>query len=117
SFLTLLALLLPFVLTMLGVGLWISTKADTREAATQLTIGTILPSVFLSGYVFPADSMPVPFNYVSQVIPTTGLIDASRGVILRGAGWPELWLHSLVLWGMAVAMVVAGGFRFRKQVG
>ena len=117
SFLTLLALALPFVLTMLGVGLWISTKASTREAATQLTIGTILPSVFLSGYVFPADSMPVPFSYLSQVIPTTWLIDASRGVILRGAGWPELWRHSLVLWGMALAMVVACGFRFRKQVG
>ena len=117
SFLTLLALALPFVLTMLGVGLWISTKASTREAATQLTIGTILPSVFLSGYVFPADSMPVFFSYLSQVIPTTWLIDAARGVILRGAGWAELWRHSLVLWGMALAMVVACGFRFRKQVG
>jgi ABC-2 type transport system permease protein len=117
SFLTLLALALPFTLTMLGLGLWISTKAETREGAAQLSMGTILPSIFLSGYVFPADSMPLVFSYISKVVPTTWLIDASRGVILRGAGWPELWPHALVLWGMALAMVVACAFRFRKQVG
>ncbi len=117
AFLTLLALALPFILTMLGVGIWISTKAETREAATQLSIGTILPSVFLSGYVFPSDSMPLFFSYVSKVIPTTWLIDASRGVILRGAGWSDLWVHALVLWTMAVVMVAASAFKFRKQVG
>src|SRR5206468_894181 len=57
SFLTLLLLVLPFVLTMLGVGLLISTRASTREAAAQLAMGTVLPAVFLSGYVFPTDSM------------------------------------------------------------
>jgi ABC-2 type transport system permease protein len=117
SFLTLLGLALPFTLTMLGLGLWISTKADSREAAIQLTTGTILPSVFLSGYVFPTDSMPWFFAQVSKVVPTTWLIDAARGVILRGADWGDLWPHAAVLWGMALAMVVACGFRFRKQVG
>ena len=53
SFVTLLTLTLPFVLTMLGVGLLISTRASTRDAAMQMAMGTILPTVFLSGYVFP----------------------------------------------------------------
>jgi ABC-2 type transport system permease protein len=115
-FFALVALALPFVLTMLGIGLWISTRASTRDAAVQLTMGTILPSVFLSGYVFSVDSMPWVFRYLSQFVPATWLIDAARTVILRGGGWGELWRHSLVLWSMALAMLVVGTFKFRKQL-
>jgi ABC-2 type transport system permease protein len=102
---------------MLGLGLWVSTRASTKDAATQITLGTILPSVFLSGYVFPSDSMPQFFGYISKCVPATWLIDASRGVILRGAGWAELWPHCLVLWSMAAAMLVFGSMKFRKQIG
>jgi ABC-2 type transport system permease protein len=116
SFLTLLGLLVPFVLTMLGVGLWVSTRVSTREAASQLAMGTILPSVFLSGYVFPVESMPVVFGWASRVFPTTWLIDASRCVILRGGGWAELWPHALVLWGMALGMLAFSAVKFRKRV-
>jgi ABC-2 type transport system permease protein len=117
-FLTLLALALPFVLGMLGLGLWISTRASTRDAAMQMTMGTVLPSVFLSGYVFPLDSMPLFFQYVANLIPARWLIDASRGVILRGAGWAELWVHSLWLWGLALALIGLGlaVTRFRKRL-
>jgi ABC-2 type transport system permease protein len=115
-FLALVTLTLPFVLTMLGIGLWISTRVSTRDAAVQLTMGTILPSVFLSGYVFSIDSMPWPFPYVSQVVPAAWLIDAARGVILRGVGWGDLWRHGLVLWTMALAMLAFGSFKFRKQL-
>lgn len=116
QFLTLLALALPFVLTMLAIGLWISTKAETREAAMHLTIGTVLPSVFLSGYIFPLDSMPFGCDYLARLLPTTWLIDAARAVILRGGGWSELWLNGVVLWAMAATMIVASSLRFRKQV-
>ncbi len=117
SFLTLLALALPFVLTMLGIGLWVSTRANTREAASQIAMGTVLPSIFLSGYVFPIDSMPKFFWYVAQVIPTTWLIDAARGVILRGAGWAELWPHFVILWIMAAVMLSLSMLRFHKRLG
>lgn len=68
----------------------------------------MMPSIFLSGYVFPLDSMPLVFQYLARVFPTTWLIDAARGVILRGAGWPELKVHAAVLWVMALT---AGGCR------
>ena len=116
SFLTLLALAFPFILAMLGLGLLISTRANTRDAAMQMTMGTLLPAIFLSGYVFPMDSMPRFFWYLSQLIPTTWLIDAARGVILRGAGWAELWPHALVLWLMALSMLVLSTLRFHKQL-
>lgn len=115
-FATLLGVFLPFLLAMLAIGLWASTKASTRDAAQQIAIGTVIPSIFLSGYVFPLDSMPRFFWWLAQVIPTTWMIDASRGVILRGAGWPELWQHAAVLWGMAIFFMVMGASRFRKQL-
>jgi ABC-2 type transport system permease protein len=113
---TLLAFTLPFTFAFLGLGLYISTRVDTREAAGQMAMGTMMPSIFLSGYVFPLDSMPVFFWYVAQVFPTTWLIDAARGVILRGAGWSELWLHSVVLWGMGVASFALAAMKFRKRL-
>jgi ABC-2 type transport system permease protein len=115
-FLVLLALLVPFVLTMLALGLWVSTRVSTREAAMQAAMATIMPCVFLSGYVFPLDSMPLPFWVIAQVLPTTWLIDASRGVILRGAGWRELWPHGLILTAMAVLPLVYSSLKFKKRL-
>ena len=116
AFTTLLALTLPFVLANLGMGLFISTRAATREAAGQMAMGTFLPSIFLSGYVFPLDSMPWPLQYFAYLIPTTWMIDASRSVILRGGGWRELWLHAAVLWSMAVASLVISSLRMKKRL-
>jgi ABC-2 type transport system permease protein len=113
---TLLALTLPFVFAMLGLGMWISTRVNTREAAGQMAMGTMMPSIFLSGYVFPLDSMPALFWYVAQVFPTTWLIDAARGVILRGAGWRELWPHAVVLWSMGLAMFALAMLKFQKRL-
>src|SRR5262249_110940 len=97
AFLTLLVLALPFVLALLGLVLGSSTRGSTGDGGLQMTMATVLPSVFLSGYVFPIDSMPLPFQYASKAVPATWLIDAARGVILRGAGWAELWLNGVVL--------------------
>jgi ABC-2 type transport system permease protein len=116
SFVTLLGIALPFVLAMLGLGLWISTRASTRDAAMQLSMGTVIPSIFLSGYVFPLDSMPIFFWYMAQLIPTTWMIDAARGVILRGAGWEELRWHAIVLWSMAGCVLVFSTLRFHKRL-
>jgi ABC-2 type transport system permease protein len=116
SFLTLLALGMPFIIGMLGVGLLISTRASTRDASMQLAMGTVIPSIFLSGYVFPVESMPMFFRYVANVIPTTWMIDAARGVILRGAGIAELRSHAIVLWVMALVMILVSTVSFKKRL-
>lgn len=115
-FITLVMITFPFVLANLGVGLWISTKAATREAAGQVAMGTFLPSIFLSGYVFPIDSMPWPLQHVAYFIPTTWMIDASRSVILRGGGWQELWQHAAALWAMAIAAMIFGTLQMQKRL-
>ena len=116
NFLTLLTVALPFFLTMLGVGLWISTRAQTRDASMQMSMGTVIPSMFLSGYIFPLDSMPAFFWYVAKFVPTTWMIDASRGVILRGAGWAELWPNAAVLTVMAILALVTSSVTFQKRI-
>src|SRR5262249_25555495 len=116
-FTTLLVITIPFVLAMLAWGLWVSTKVETRDAAMQTAMASMMPCIFLSGYVFPLDSMPKAFWWVAQTIPTTWLIDAARGVILRGASWPELWLHAVVLWAMALAILASISMKFRKRIG
>jgi ABC-2 type transport system permease protein len=117
SFATLMAIALPFFLAMLGWGLAISTKAATRDASMQMSIATVLPSVFLSGYVFPLVSMPRPFQFLSQALPTTWMIDVARGVILRVACWAELWPDAAVLWVMAVISLTVSAVLFRKRLG
>jgi ABC-2 type transport system permease protein len=76
----------------------------------------MLPSIFLSGYVFPLDSMPRAFAYLANLVPATWMIDASRAVILRGCGWAELWPHALALWAMALGALVFSSLRIRKQL-
>lgn len=114
--LTLLAMGFPFILTMLGTGLYISTRASSRESAEQAAMGTVIPCIFLSGYIFPIDSMPLGFWYFSQLIPTTWMIDAARGVIIRGAGWADLWPHAVILWSMALGTLSGAVLIFRKRL-
>jgi ABC-2 type transport system permease protein len=116
NFVTLLVLALPFFLTTLRMGLWISNRATTRDASMQMSIGTVIPSIFLSGYVFPLDSMPAFFWNVAKLVATTWIIDASRDVILRGADWVELRPHAAVLTGMAFVALVTSSVTFRKRV-
>lgn len=116
DFLTLTTLAFPFFLTMLGGGLLISTITNTREASEQMAMATVIPCIFLSGYVFPIDSMPPFFYYSAFLIPTTWMIDAARGVILRGAGWGDLWLHGVILTLMALSSIVLAIVRFRKRL-
>ncbi len=112
----LLLITLPFILTMLGLGLLISTRASSQQEAIQLTFGTLLPSIFLSGYIFPIDSMPTFFQWMSKVIPATYLIEITRGIILRGAGLVDIWGDALVLLGMGVFLTLVSAMRFRRQV-
>lgn len=116
SFLFLLLMNVPFVVAALAIGLAISAKSNTREEAGQKVMGSVLPAVFLSGYIFPTESMPLILRPISNLIPTTWMIDAARGVILRGAGWTELWLNAVVLTAMAVGFLTVAATGFKKRV-
>ncbi len=115
SILLMMMLVTPFITTMLGLGLLISTRARTYQEAMQMAFGTMMPSIFLSGYFFPLDNMPVFFQWVSKIIPTTYLIQIFRGIILRGAELQDLWQQGAILTGMSVFMIFVAARKFRKK--
>ncbi|MFN7923003.1 MAG: ABC transporter permease [Bryobacteraceae bacterium] len=108
---------LPFLLVVMGLGLMISAKANSQAEAFQMSFGTILPSIFLSGYIFAVDSMPLGFRLISKVLPATYFIDVMRGIILRGARFEHLWPHLAILTGMGCLLTVAAAVQFRRRLG
>ncbi len=115
SVLLLLLMSLPFLLTVLGLGLFISTRAHTQAEAFQLSMGTILPSVFLSGYIFQISTMPGFFRAISAFIPATYYIQVLRGIILRGSAFSDLWINALVLTLMGTGAILLAARAFVKQ--
>jgi ABC-2 type transport system permease protein len=113
----LLILVIPFLITMLGLGILISTRANSQQEAIQAAFGTMLPSIFLSGYIFPIDTMPVFFRGLSAILPATYLIEIFRGIILRGAGLAELWKQTLILSVMGAFLITVSALRFRRRIG
>lgn len=116
SYLALYFMTLPFLLASLALGLVISTAAQNQGQAVQLTLLTLLPSILLSGFVFPRESMPGPLYVLSCGIPVTYYVQILRGVIIRGASIAELWSQTLVLWGIATFLISVAVARFRKSL-
>ncbi len=106
----------PYLFVALSLGMLISSKATTQAEALQLALMTMLPSIFLSGYIFPRETMPLVFYLASFVIPATYFVNITRGIILRGAGLAHLWPDALVLTGMGLLLVMLAAKRFQKKV-
>lgn len=115
SVILLLLMSLPYILTLLGLGLMISAKAKTQAEAFQLALGTILPSIFLSGYIFMIENMPVVFQGISRIIPATYFIRVLRGIILRGASFADLWPNAAVLTVMGCLAILLAARLFVRQ--
>lgn len=113
----LLALSVLFLLPSLALGILISTIARNQAQALQLSLLTMLPSVLLSGFAFPRETMPFPIYALSFAIPVTYYVQILRGIILRGAGMWALWPQTLVLLGFAVLLVSVSSLRFKKRIG
>ncbi len=112
----LLALSGLFIGTALGLGLMISTLSKTQAQAMQFTLLVMLPSVLLSGFVFPRSEMPLPLYGISAVIPVTYFLEIVRGVILRSATAMDLLPHILGLLACAVVIIAISLARFHKQL-
>ncbi len=105
-----------FLVTTLGIGLLISTVANTQQEAMLTTMFTILPSIFLSGFFFPLAAMPVWLQAVSYLIPLRYFLITTRGIILKGVGVSALWGETLALIIFATAVMGAAAARFRKSL-
>lgn len=105
-----------FLLTSLGLGILISTVAKTQQEAMMLTYFIMLPSIFLSGYFFPVEAMPVVLQMVSRAIPLTYILIIVRAIILKGVGFEVLQGDVMALTAFGAVVVVLAATRFRKRL-
>ena len=107
---------LAYVAAVLGLGLLISTIAKMQFQAFQMTFFILLPSILLSGFIFPFDGMPQPAQYVAQVLPLTHFVVLVRGILLKGAGLAELVLPLQKLGILFAIFMTLAMLRFRKRL-
>jgi ABC-2 type transport system permease protein len=114
--LLLIVLSLPYLFVSLSIGTLISSKAHSQSEAMQLAFMIMLPTIFFSGYVFPRETMPLPFYLLSFLVPATYFINIARGIILRGAGLRHLWVDGLILLVMGIGLLLLAAKGFQKKV-
>ncbi len=110
------SLSLVFMMGTLGIGIYLSTAARTVPQAMQLSFLTFLPSVYLSGLLFPIEGMPQGAQYLAAVIPLTYYLRIVRGIVLKGVGFADLWSSVLPLVVFGVVVFTLAVLRFRKQL-
>lgn len=104
------------ILANLTLGLLISTAARSQFQAMQMSFFVFLPSILLSGFMFPFSGMPRVAQWLAEALPLTHFLRLVRGVMLRGADLLELWPDVLALAAFAVLMMTAAILRFRKRL-
>ncbi|MGO4260085.1 ABC transporter permease [Lysobacter sp. TAB13] len=104
------------ILANLALGLMISTKAASQFQAMQMTVFILLPSILLSGFMFPYAGMPVAAQWLAEVLPMTHFLRLIRGVMLRGASLWELWRDVAYLVGFIAVMMTLAVARFTKRL-
>jgi len=105
-----------FIAANLALGLFVSTVVKTQFQAIQITIFFLLPSILLSGFMFPFDGMPRVMQYIGEVLPTTHFIRLTRGIMLRGAPLGDMSQELLALGIFALLAMTAATNRFSKRL-
>jgi len=103
-----------YIAALLALGLFISTRASTQAQAQQMAQMVFLPSIFLSGYIFPSEGLPVILRSIGKCLPATHMISILRGVILRDAGFIELLPNIAALCLISTLLIWGSARQFRK---
>jgi ABC-2 type transport system permease protein len=116
SLLAFYAAALLFIAATLTLGLIASTLAETQIQAFQMSIFVLLPSILLSGFVFPFDGMPQAARWIAQLLPLTHFVELVRGIVLRGAGLAELQVPIYKLLAFTAVALTVVTLRFHKRL-
>jgi ABC-2 type transport system permease protein len=114
--LTLYALTLLYITVCLGIGLWASTISENQQQASQVVMFFAAPSILLSGFIFPRETMPAPIHALGQLIPLTYFLRIIRGITLKGLGFADLWPQIWPLALMAAGILFLSVKKFHKRL-
>jgi ABC-2 type transport system permease protein len=117
SLLLLLAEGLLFILVSLSLGMLISSHTSSQRVAMMgALIGTMLPTLMLSGFVFPIESMPTVLQWVSNIVPAKWFVLIARSIMLKGVGLSYVWRETLILLAMATVLLALSTRSFRVRL-
>jgi len=116
SLLLLLGLSSVYLLALLSFGLLISSRAKSQMEAMQRAMGIMLPSILLSGYIFPLSSLPAPLRIFAHFLPATHFIKIARGIVIRGATFGDLWEPVLSLIAISMVLILGSAGAFKKTM-
>jgi ABC-2 type transport system permease protein len=106
-----------YILSTLGLGLFVSTISKTQQQAMMISIfAVMMPMIFLSGFAFPIENMPKSIQYISYIVPLRYFNDIIRGVILKGLGFADLWFNAVLLILMGVTILFFSSLRFKSRL-
>jgi ABC-2 type transport system permease protein len=105
-----------FLVTTLGIGLFISTIAHTQQEAMMTALFFLLPNIFLSGFFFPIAAMPEILQWITYLVPLRYFLDIVRGIVLKGVGIEALWFDVIALVIFGIVIMGAAARRFRKSL-
>jgi ABC-2 type transport system permease protein len=77
----------------------------------------MMPTLLLSGFIFPLDSLPWPLQWLSHLVPARWFLTIVRGIMLKGAGLATLWQETLILCGMTLILLAAGSRKLAIRLG
>jgi ABC-2 type transport system permease protein len=109
-------LTLPFIVAVLGIGLLISTAVRTQTQAMQLSVFYMMPSILLTGFMFPREAMPTLCRWLAALMPMTYYLEVIRSIALKGVGLTALMRPALILTAFALVLVTASVRRFTKTM-
>ena len=106
-----------FIITCLSLGLLISNLTNSQQTAMLMSMmGMMLPTMLLTGFMFPLEDMPLIFRIVSHVIPSRYYYDIVKAVMLKGLGFSYVWKQTLILAGMATALLTLALRNFKIRL-
>ncbi|PEQ12456.1 ABC transporter permease [Novosphingobium sp. PC22D] len=117
SLLLLIVVGLLYVVCTVSIGLLVSTLVRTQLAAMLVAlIVTLMPAFLFSGFVYPIFTMPAAFQTYASAFPTRYFLEASRGIVLRGAGLKEIWVYVAIIAAYTTVVFLLAAWRFRKRI-
>lgn len=106
-----------FLITSLSLGILISTVSNNQQTALMISLSALmLPTIILSGYIFPIENMPLPLQIISNIIPAKWFIIIVRGIMLKGVTFDYIYVQTLVLAGMTLFFILLSIKRFKIRL-
>ena len=106
-----------FIITCLSFGLLISSVTDSQQTAMFISMmGLFLPTIMLSGFMFPVENMPLPLRVISNIVPSRWFYEIVLAVMIKGLGLSSIWKQTLILTGMTLFLLTLAIKKFKIRL-